>query len=92
MSQNGVAQILHLCSVVFEQHGLIPVEGSCPPETDAVSFFVLAINLPMQLQFWRRSGRWSAIARWTGLMKMYVYVYVYVCVCVYAYVYVYVYV
>ena len=44
LSENGVAQILHMCSVVFEQHAVIPVEGSLPPETNAVSFFVLAIN------------------------------------------------
>ena len=44
LSKNGVAQILHMCSVVAEQHAVIPVEGSCPPETNAVSFFVLATN------------------------------------------------
>ena len=30
--------ILHMCSVAFEQHAVIPVEGSLPPETDAVGF------------------------------------------------------
>ena len=30
--------------VVFVLHAVIPVEGSLPPETNAVSFFVLAIN------------------------------------------------
>ena len=38
-SENGVAQIMLLYSVVFEQHAVIPVEESLPPETDAVSFF-----------------------------------------------------
>ena len=39
LCENGVAQILHMCSVVFEQHAEIPVE------TKAVSFFVLAPEL-----------------------------------------------
>ena len=43
-SENGVAQILQMCSVVFGQHAVIPLEGSLPPETNAVGFFVLAIN------------------------------------------------
>ena len=42
VTENGVAQILQMCSVVFEKHAVIP--GSLPPETNAVSFFVLAIN------------------------------------------------
>ena len=29
--ENGVPQILLLCSVVFKQHAVIPVEGSLPP-------------------------------------------------------------
>ena len=45
-----------LCSVVFVLHAVIPVELSLPPETNAVSFFVLAIHWRMQLQFWRRSS------------------------------------
>ena len=44
LPENGVAQILQMCSVVFEQHAVVPVEGTLPPETNAVSFFVLAIN------------------------------------------------
>ena len=44
LSHMGVAQILHMCSAVFEQHAVIPVEGSFPPETNAVNFFVLALN------------------------------------------------
>ena len=43
-SENGVAQIMLLYSVVFQQHAVIPVEESLPPETNAVSFFVLATN------------------------------------------------
>ena len=39
LSESGVAQTPHMCSVVFEQHAVIPVEGSSPPETNAVSFF-----------------------------------------------------
>ena len=42
LSENGVAQILHIRSLVFEQHAVVPVEGSLPPETEA--------------QFWRRSN------------------------------------
>ena len=37
-SENRVAQILLLCSVVFVVHAVIPVEGSLPPENNAVSF------------------------------------------------------
>ena len=33
---------LHVCSVVFIQHAVIPVEGSLPPETNAVSFSCVA--------------------------------------------------
>ena len=42
--ENGVAQILHMCSAVFERDAVIPEEGSFPLETNAVSFFVLAID------------------------------------------------
>ena len=45
-----------LYSVVFEQHAVVPVEESLPPETNAVRFFVLATNKPLQLQFWRQSN------------------------------------
>ena len=56
LSGNGVAQILHMCSVVFEQHAVIPVEGSVPPEVLQSASFGLTITWPMQLQLWRRSN------------------------------------
>ena len=44
LSENGVAQILHMCSVVFETARRDSSGASFPPETNAVIFFVLAIN------------------------------------------------
>ena len=32
LSENGVVQILHMCSVVYERHAVNPEEGSLPPE------------------------------------------------------------
>ena len=45
-SKNGVAQMQLLSSVVvFVLHAVIPVEGSLPPETNAVSFFCFGNKL-----------------------------------------------
>ena len=35
------ANLLHMCSVVYEQHAVVLVEGSLPPETDAVILWQL---------------------------------------------------
>ena len=43
LSHIGVA-----CSVVFEQHAVIPVEGSLPHGTNAVGFFCFGNNEPLQ--------------------------------------------